>query len=99
MILVSLQSVANQSLSIRLDGNQYDIRIVDCGDCMAATVVKNNVTLIENVRLVAGTPVLPYPWMYDGGFVILTENDDLPDWRKFGITQFMYYVSPDEVDA
>jgi len=64
---------------------------------MSATVIRNNITLLSNIRLVAGMPMIPYEYLEAGNFVLTTLDDDLPDWNQFGISQSLIYVSEAEL--
>lgn len=99
MIDASIQAVPNQSLSIQLDGFRYDITLKEAQGVMTASVVRDGNTLIDGVRLVSGTPVLPYRYQEQGNFVLNTEAYDLPQYLAFGVTQFLVYLSADEVAA
>jgi hypothetical protein len=66
---------------------------------MCATLVRNNITLLSNVRLVAQFPIIPYFYMESGNFIISTLDDDLPDWTKFGISQTLIYASEPELGS
>lgn len=98
MIAVDLQPFANQSFSIQLDESRYDLTFKEAAGVMCATVVRDDVTLVEGVRLVAGEPVLPYAHMQLGNFVLYTQDDELPYYDKFGSTQFLVYVSAQEIE-
>lgn len=97
MIEIALVALPNQSFSLRLDSNLYNLTIKETNGCMCATIVRNNVTLLSNVRLVAQFPIIPYIYLEAGNFIISTLDDDLPDWTKFGISQTLLYVSEAEL--
>lgn len=113
MIEVPVQAIPNQTLSIQLDNNQYDIHIVattatttDTGQGQVAgevntviTIVRNNVTIVSGFRAMSGYPIIPYQYLEDGNFAFLTDNDDYPDYRKFGITQSLIYASASELET
>ena len=100
MQVVPLQAVPNQSFSIQLDGNNWDFVIHDCGNgLMAVDIALNGTQLISGFRMVPGWPLIPYQYLQDGNFVILTNNDEYPDWRQFGITQTLIYASQTEIQA
>lgn len=99
MIDVNIQALPNQSLSVQLDGLRYDITIKEAIGVMAATVVRDGVTLVDNVRLVAGTPVLPYRYQESGNFALTTADEELPYYPSFGVTQFLVYLSAEELAA
>ena len=99
MIDVPLQAVPNQQLSIQLGVSRYDITIKEAIGVMSATVVRDGVTLIENVRLVAATPVLPYDYLEEGNFALTTADEELPDYTRFGVTQYLVYLDAVELAA
>jgi hypothetical protein len=99
MIDIELSAVPNQSLSIVLDGALYEITVKAAGGIMSATIVRDNVTLVDNVRIVAGTPILPYRYQEAGNFVLLTEDEEYPDYLLFGSSQSLVYASALELAA
>ncbi len=93
MILISLATIPNQSLSIRLSDHLYNIIIKETNGCMSATVVRDNITILSNTRIVAGFPIIPYRYLEAGNFIVTTLDDELPYWDKFQISQFLIYAS------
>jgi hypothetical protein len=99
MIEITLDAIPNQSLTIQLDNNFYEISIKETNGAMAATIFRNDVVIISGARIVAGIPLLPYPYQEDGNFLLLTANDDIPYYTQFGITQTLIYASQSELEA
>jgi hypothetical protein len=99
MIDITLQALPNQSFSIQLGESRYDITLKEANGVMSASVVRDGTPVVENVRLVAGSPLLPYRYLEDGNFVLFTQDDDLPYYTAFGVTQFLTYLTADEVAA
>lgn len=99
MIDITLQPLPNQSFSIQLGASRYDITLKEANGAMTASIARDGAPVVENVRLVAGSPVLPYRYLEDGNFVLVTQDDDLPYYTAFGVTQFLTYLTADEVAA
>jgi hypothetical protein len=108
MINIPILNIPNQSLSINLDSNQYDIVIHATQDnpdgstgIMAVDLSINNNIIISGVRAVSGFPLIPYEYLVNGNgnFTFITINDDYPDWRQFGITQYLIYASNSELES
>ena len=99
MLNIPLQTIPNQSFSLQLDGNTYDLRIHDEGNIMAVSVNINNVEIVTGFRAVPGALVLPYEYLENGNFLITTMDDEYPDWRRFAIDQFLIYASEAELRA
>jgi len=106
MIQIPITNIPNQSFSINLDGNQYDIRIHACGDnivpgsmVMAVDIVRNNVAIVTGMRAVPGFPLIPAKYLENGNFIFSTQNDDYPDWNQFGITQYLIFASESELQT
>ena len=96
-VRIDLQAVANQSLSIALDELQYDLTIKETNGVMSVDFVRENITLMQGARVVAGTPLLPYRYQQNGNFIFITSNGELPYFTKFGISQSLIYASPEEL--
>lgn len=99
MIDVSIAAVPNQTLFVQLDQQAYTISLRTTGSDVAVTIVRDEITLVEGSRIVTGTPLLPYLHQESGNFVLSTQDDELPDYSQFGVTQFLTYLSADELAA
>lgn len=99
MIEIPLSAIPNQSLSIRLGDAQYDLRLFLCNNVMAIDIIRDNEVIIQGARLAPGFPILPYEYLSagEGNFVVVTENDEYPDYLQFGITQFLIYATTAEL--
>lgn len=99
MIDIPLQAVANQELSIPLGASRYVITIKEANGVMAASIERDGVMIASNTRLVADGLVLPYrhQWFGFGNFFFSTEDEEMPYYPSFGVTQFMVFVTPEEL--
>jgi hypothetical protein len=77
----------------------YDIALRVINGAMAASITRDGVPVIRNIRATAGTPVLPYRYQEAGNFLFMTEDESMPYYDQFGITQFLVYVTVDELAA
>lgn len=67
---------------------------------MIVDLVLNDEPILTGARIVAGTPLIPYKFLQgSGNFMLLTEQDEIPYWERFGIDQQLIYGSPEELDA
>lgn len=107
MIIIPLQAIPNQSLTIQLDGNNWDIQVFSCNttpqtpgtQVMAYTFTLNGVVIVSNQRGVTHWPLIGYDYLENGNFFMITDNDDYPDYNQFGITQYLIYASQAEIEA
>ena len=99
MIDVGISAIPNQSLSIQLGGRLYDIALREANGVMAATIARDGVTLVSALRITAGTPLLPYRYQESGNFIMTTDEETMPYWDQFGVTQFLVYLSAAELAA
>lgn len=98
MRTIPLDAVPNQSLSLNLDGNRWNVVIKEARGIMFMDLALNDQTIMLGQRVVAGTPAIPYRHLQtNGNFLFLTDNDELPYWTQFGSSQQLVYVSPGEV--
>lgn len=106
MINIPLQAVPSQTLSILLDGNNYDIRLHSCDSTpqtfgtaiMTVSITRNGTLIVDNVRATPGFPIIGYPYLLEGNFVIITRNDEYPNYNFFGINQYLIYASQAELE-
>lgn len=97
MNVIPLQATPNQSLTVQLDGARYTLTFKEAAGCMVCDVSRDDADLLYGVRVVAGSPLIPYRYMESGNFVVMTENDELPAWESFDTTQSLVYVTADEL--
>lgn len=97
MIDIGISAVPNQTVTIQIDERVYDISLREANGATSASITRDGVVIVSNVRAVAGTPLLPYRHQEDGNFLITTEDESIPYYDQFGITQFLIYVTPDEL--
>jgi len=97
--IIELSNVPNQEISTMLGGAPWVIRLTDCGSCMATDITIDGELLVSGQRLVADAPVFPYVyyWRIHGGLFLYTENNDMPDWKKFNKSQWLFYFEPSEL--
>jgi hypothetical protein len=99
MMNVPIQSLPNQTFSISLENNTYDITLKETNGVISATVVRNDIIIVENQRCVAGFPVIPYEYLEDGNFIFFTQDEQLPDYTQFNATQSFNYITALELAA
>lgn len=96
---IPIQSLPNQIFQITLEDNFYSISLRTTNGVMSASITRNGVLVIENVRAVAGFPIIPYLYEEDGNFVFFTQNFQKPDYTLFNITQSLVYLTAAELAA
>lgn len=89
----------NQDLTVRLDDTRYGLRLEAVNGVMVVDVSIDGVTVLTGSRVLAGEPLIPYKYLQEGNFILLTINDELPDYTQFGVTQSLVYLSPAELAA
>jgi len=105
MLQIPLQNIATQSLSFQDYDTQtnYDIFVKTCGfddaQIMSFDIAINDVVVVSGCRAVAGFPLLASEYQVNGNFVVITANDDLPAFQRFGIDQFLIYANQNEINA
>lgn len=96
---IPLKVFARQSLSIMLEQSLYEISLKECNGIMAATIIRDGVTIVSNRRVCAGMTIIPEGHLEEGNFVILTENGEIPYYTGFESTDVMVYFTVEEIAA
>lgn len=101
MIDIPLQAIANQELSIPLDGARFVLRVKESNGGMVMSITMDDVLLIQNTRIVGDDYVIPYAYLREGmgNFFMSTQDEAIPTWEEFGVTQFMVYATAAEIEA
>ena len=90
--LINLVANANQSFTLIIDNHRYEVTIRSSFSGVCVDLVVDDLMVVSGVRILPKEPMVPYDYMTSGNFVLLTEMDQLPDFREFGTTQFLFYV-------
>lgn len=100
MQIIEITQAPNQSFTITLEGVRWDLTIKQATSSMVMDAVADGVSVVTGQRVVAGTPIIPYQYLaQDGNFLIMTENDELPNWERFEVDQVLIYATFDEISA
>ena len=99
MMDISLAAVPNQTLSAQIGDQMYDITLRETNGVMSASITRDGISIVSNMRATAGTPLLPYQYQEAGNFLITTEAEAIPYYDQFGVTQFLVYVTSAEIAA
>jgi hypothetical protein len=99
MIRIPLNPVPSQNFTSILDNVFFNITIKYIAGAMGISIQAAGEKLITNQILVPGTPILNYPYLEQGNFILLTANEEIADFNKFGVSQVLIYASQAEVEA
>lgn len=97
---ISINAIPNQELTVNINDTRYDITL----KLIQPRVMVCNVSIDEQMtvlgqRIVPGQFLLPYRHMEkDGNFALsVPESEDI-DYQQFGESQFLYWVSAEELE-
>lgn len=99
MFTVPLQAIPNQSMFLTIDDNQWEIVLRTTNGTVSASLSRNGVEILSNTPVVAGMRIIPYRYLESGNFALITQLEEVADYTKFGVTQFLLYISQAEIDA
>lgn len=100
MQTVPIQAIPVQTFTyIDPSNNIWDIGIRNVAEQMAFSFSRNGVVLIQNCCAVAGYRLVPYDYLEDGNFVLITQNYQIPDYTQFGTTQTLVFLEQSEIDV
>lgn len=96
---VPIQAVPSQTFSCTLDNNLFDLAIRYTNGVMAFSATINGVDTIDNIRMMAGSFLIPSQYQESGNFLLLTSNYQLPIYTQFNVSQVLYYFTAAELAA
>jgi hypothetical protein len=97
--LVPLDQLPNQSLQMILGGNRFDFTLKKTVEVMVIDISRNEELIVQGMRCLPETPLMPYLYQEDfsGNFYFTTHDDNFPDYFEFGVTQYLWFFSNDEL--
>lgn len=99
MLLVPIKNVPNQVFSITLNGVGYRIMLRTIQGLTFMSVWVNNEALFYNQICTPNNWVNQYNYIsVNGKFYFYCLDDEYPNYEKFGITQALYFLTPEEVN-
>lgn len=108
MQVIPIQAVPSQTFSfIDPNTNQWDIAARFVGQPVAGVNIGqiafsftfNGSVLIQGVTAVAGYRIIPYDYLENGNFVLVTQGQQIPDYTQFGLTQTLVYLSESDIQS
>lgn len=99
-VRIPLQAVPNQSFSLVLDEQQYELRFKEIGNAaMAVSVSLNGAVLLSNAHFCADAPLISYEYLEGSGgnFFFVSDNREIPYYTFFDVTQKLYYLTEAEM--
>lgn len=100
---IPLEVLPNQSLSASFEeeGYRWQVTIKKAVTSMIMDITINDEVVILGTRIPGDDFIIPYPYigLRHGNLMLTTQNDRLPDWNRFGLTQQLFYWSPEEMEA
>lgn len=95
---IRLASIPSQELNVTRDGDRYQITLKadEYGDIIA-DIYRDDEPLLTGFFVVAGLPLIPYEHLENGNFIFVTDDDDHPNYEKFGSSQYLIYLTADEM--
>lgn len=65
---------------------------------MFADIALDGQPILTGQRIIPNQLIIPYKFLSgSGNFVLTTMNDELPDYKRFGIDQEFFYLTPEEI--
>tara|TARA_R110000851_G_scaffold60415_6_gene139474 strand:- start:792 stop:1115 length:324 start_codon:yes stop_codon:yes gene_type:complete len=100
MELISIDAIPSQQFNTTLSGNNYSIKIYSIDGHMSYDLSINAVSIISGFKMVNDVPLLAYSHQEVSGNILLQiAEDEIPDYTRFGLSQFLYYLTEDETTA
>tara|TARA_R110000851_G_C13037174_1_gene561791 strand:- start:771 stop:1094 length:324 start_codon:yes stop_codon:yes gene_type:complete len=100
MELISIDAIPSQQFNATLSGNNYSIKIYSIDGHMSYDLSINSVSVILGFKMVNDILLLAYKYQeVNGNILLVLPEDEIPDYKKFGLSQFLYFLDEDETIA
>ena len=96
---IPLQTVPQQRVEFDIEGVNYVLQLRTAQKMTIADIYADGELIKAGVRCVTGAPLIPYKYLSRGGnFYWYCVDGDYPYYELFATTQFLYYLTDDEID-
>lgn len=98
MQLIELQNIPNQIFNVVLNNVDYRIQLKTIQGLTLVSVWRNGVVVFHNQIGVPNAYINPYDYVSSNGKLFFECLDnEYPNYKKFGNTQRLYFLTPEEV--
>lgn len=97
MFEIPIIAAPNQTFSIQLEDSTYQLTLRFVINFMIVDVIRDSQAIISGMRIMPNFRIIPYRYLEQGNFFLLTANGSYPNYTQFGITQFLIYATQDEL--
>lgn len=94
---IPIQQLPNQSFSIILDNNTWNFLIKTADGVTVVSLTLNSVDILDSALAVSGAFIIPSLYQEAGNFFFLTQNQQLPIYTQFNVSQQLIYISAAEL--
>lgn len=98
-LTIPLSITPNQTLSVELGGFFYVILLQSVGNTMAVTISRDDALLMSGIPIIPNAPMIPFERLGEDNFVFLSSDDQLPNYLLLDVSQFLIYLTADEMAA
>ena len=100
MQLITIDRIPSQQFTITLGEINYIIKLYSIDGHMAYDINVDGRAVISGFKMVNDIPLLAYPHQEVNGNILLqVPEDEIPDYTRFGLSQFLYYLDETETAA
>lgn len=99
MQTIPLSALPNQNFTVTLGDDAYNFTLNTCVNITTITLFRNQTLILSGERVPPLTPIIPYEYLESGNFIFVTKNEEYPIYSEFGVSQFLMYVTQDELTA
>lgn len=99
MRILTLATLPNQSFTFTIDNVRWEMTVKEAAGVVVVDITRDSVPLLRGSRALAGEALIPYRYLETANFIFVTVSDALPDWRQFGASQTLVYLSQAEIAA
>lgn len=95
---IPIEKLPGQILGVNLADAGYIIKLRNVNDLTLTNVEINGASVITGAKCLPNHKIIPYPHLTQGGnFYFYCQDNDYPDYRKFGENHKLLFLTDDEI--
>lgn len=99
-LIIPLDPIPVQELNYTYGDVRFTLTVRQLDDSIVTfSTIRNGEEISNSARAASAVSLIPFDYLDEGlgNFYFETANDELPHYSKFGISQFLLFVTPEEL--
>jgi hypothetical protein len=97
MLSYNITNIPNQTFSCDTPNGTYYFELMSFRGLMYVSISKDDVTLVNGVRIVQNKPIIPLGLARNGNFMFISNSEEYPTYKELDSSVKLVYITPEDL--